>query len=241
MRTKSRRYLAVHLRFEPDMLAFSGCYYGGERRELGAIRRRWKTLSEADLDPERRHGKCPSNSEEVGLLLRAVGFGNDSYLYVASGEVYGGEETLRPLKVLFQNFYTKYTLSNRGELEPFSLYSSRMAALDYIVCDQSDVFVTNNNGNKEMMAIGLMNIAGSCTSSYVTTGSFSRSAVNYNAGCNSVVSNVVMALTFMVTLLLLTPLFYYTSRVVLASIIVAAVLGLIDFPAAYFIWKSYGR
>ncbi|BAF15475.2 Os04g0563000 [Oryza sativa Japonica Group] len=34
-------------RFEPDMLAFSGCYFGGgeiERRELGAIRKRWKTL-----------------------------------------------------------------------------------------------------------------------------------------------------------------------------------------------------
>lgn len=34
-------------RFEPDMLAFSGCYYGGgekERKELAAIRRRWKTL-----------------------------------------------------------------------------------------------------------------------------------------------------------------------------------------------------
>lgn len=34
-------------RFEPDMLAFSGCYYGGgekERRELGEIRKRWATL-----------------------------------------------------------------------------------------------------------------------------------------------------------------------------------------------------
>lgn len=39
----------VHLpyRFEPDMLAFSGCYYGGgdvEREELGEIRKRWKSL-----------------------------------------------------------------------------------------------------------------------------------------------------------------------------------------------------
>lgn len=36
-----------HDRFEPDMLAFSGCYYGGgekEMKELGAIRKRWKTL-----------------------------------------------------------------------------------------------------------------------------------------------------------------------------------------------------
>ena len=34
-------------RFESDMLAFSGCYYGGgdkERTELGALRKRWKTL-----------------------------------------------------------------------------------------------------------------------------------------------------------------------------------------------------
>lgn len=34
-------------RFEPDMLAFSGCYYGGgevERQELGEIRKRWKSL-----------------------------------------------------------------------------------------------------------------------------------------------------------------------------------------------------
>lgn len=46
-----------------------------------------------------------------------------------------------------------------------------------------------------------------------------------------------MALTVMVTLLLLTPLFYNTPGVVLASIIIVAVLGLIDFPAAYFIWK----
>lgn len=41
-------------RFEPDMLAFSGCYYGGgdkEKRELGAIRKRWKTLHVRLLKP----------------------------------------------------------------------------------------------------------------------------------------------------------------------------------------------
>jgi hypothetical protein len=47
MRLRSKHFIALHLRYEPDMLAFSGCYYGGgdkERRELAAIRRRWKTL-----------------------------------------------------------------------------------------------------------------------------------------------------------------------------------------------------
>ncbi|KAH9310673.1 hypothetical protein KI387_025708, partial [Taxus chinensis] len=157
IRKKSARFLAIHLRFEPDMLAFSGCYYGGgdkERRELGAIRKRWKTLPEANPESERRHGKCPLTPAEVGLMLRSLGFGNDSYIYVASGEVYGGEETLKPLKALFPNFHTKDTLSNSRELEPFSLYSSRMAALDYIVCDQSDVFVANNNGNMARILAG---------------------------------------------------------------------------------------
>ncbi|XP_075518579.1 putative sulfate transporter 3.3 [Primulina tabacum] len=93
------------------------------------------------------------------------------------------------------------------------------------------------DGNKEMIAIGLMNIVGSSTSCYVTTGAFSRSAVNHNAGCKTAVSNIIMAVTIMVTLLFLMPLFQYTPNVVLGAIIVTAVVGLIDVPAAYQIWK----
>ncbi|CAN1291615.1 Sulfate transporter 3.1 [Linum perenne] len=57
------------------------------------------------------------------------------------------------------------------------------------------------DGNKEMIAIGTMNIVGSCASCYLTTGPFSRSAVNFNAGCKTAVSNIVMALAVMLTLL----------------------------------------
>ncbi|XVF86585.1 hypothetical protein PTKIN_Ptkin18bG0053800 [Pterospermum kingtungense] len=93
------------------------------------------------------------------------------------------------------------------------------------------------DGNKEMMAIGLMNMAGSCTSCYVTTGSFSRSAVNYNAGAQTAVSNIVLATAVLVTLLFLMPLFYYTPNVILAAIIITAVIGLIDYQAPYKLWK----
>ncbi|KAB5544837.1 hypothetical protein DKX38_012949 [Salix brachista] len=93
------------------------------------------------------------------------------------------------------------------------------------------------DGNKEMVAIGLMNVIGSATSCYVTTGAFSRSAVNHNAGAKTAVSNVVMSVTVMVTLLFLMPLFQYTPNVVLGAIIVTAVIGLIDLPAACQIWK----
>nr|XP_010935239.1 O-fucosyltransferase 16 isoform X1 [Elaeis guineensis] len=157
MKAKGKHFIALHLRFEPDMLAFSGCYYGGgesERRDLGAIRKRWKTLHTSNPDKERRHGKCPLTPEEVGLMLRALGFGSEVHIYVASGEIYGGEETLAPLKALFPHFHSKETLASKEELAPFSSFSSRMAALDFIVCDGSDAFVTNNNGNMARILAG---------------------------------------------------------------------------------------
>ncbi|KAH7666192.1 sulfate transporter 3 protein [Dioscorea alata] len=92
------------------------------------------------------------------------------------------------------------------------------------------------DGNKEMIAFGTMNMAGSLTSCYLTTGPFSRSAVNYNAGCKTAMSNMVMALAVMVTLLFLTPLFHYTPLVVLSAIIICAMLGIIDYETAFHLW-----
>ncbi|KAK4742078.1 hypothetical protein SAY87_000079 [Trapa incisa] len=68
-------------------------------------------------------------------------------------------------------------------------------------------------------------------------GSFSRSAVNYVAGCKTAVSNVVMSCVVFLTLQFITPLFKYTPNAILASIIMSAVIGLIDLEAAILIWK----
>lgn len=93
------------------------------------------------------------------------------------------------------------------------------------------------DGNKEMVALGAMNIVGSMTSCYVATGSFSRSAVNYMAGCQTAVSNIVMSCVVFLTLQFITPLFKYTPNAILAAIIISAVIGLLDFEAVVLIWK----
>ncbi|KAG6414906.1 hypothetical protein SASPL_122282 [Salvia splendens] len=93
------------------------------------------------------------------------------------------------------------------------------------------------DGNKEMVALGTMNIVGSMTSCYVATGSFSRSAVNYMAGCKTAMSNIVMSCVVLLTLFLITPLFKYTPNAILASIIISAVVGLLDYEAMILIWK----
>ena len=68
-------------------------------------------------------------------------------------------------------------------------------------------------------------------------GSFSRTAVNYAAGCESLISNIVMAITVMISLQFLTNLLYYTPIAIIASVILSALPGLIDINEAYKIWK----
>lgn len=94
------------------------------------------------------------------------------------------------------------------------------------------------DGNREMVALGTMNVVGSMTSCYVATGSFSRSAVNYMAGCQTAVSNIVMSIVVFLTLQFITPLFKYTPNAILAAIIISAVISLVDYQAAILIWKT---
>lgn len=84
------------------------------------------------------------------------------------------------------------------------------------------------NVNKELRAIGLANAIGSLFSSYTVTGSFSRSAVNHRSGAVSQVSALVTVAGVVLTLLYLTPLFYYLPKTVLATIILTAVFRLIN-------------
>ncbi|KAG0492386.1 hypothetical protein HPP92_005784 [Vanilla planifolia] len=129
---------------------------------------------------------------------------------------------------------------------PFSAESAKIGVVCAVIALTEAVAVGRSfasargyqlDGNKEMVAIGFMNVVGSLSSCYVATGSFSRTAVNFMAGCKSPVSNVVMAITVFFTLEFLTRLLYYTPTAILASIILSALPGLIDVGEACTIWK----
>lgn len=57
------------------------------------------------------------------------------------------------------------------------------------------------------------------------------------AGCQTAVSNIIMSIVVFLTLQFITPLFKYTPNAILSAIIISAVIGLVDFDAAYLIWK----
>lgn len=62
--------------------------------------------------------------------------------------------------------------------------------------------------------------------------------MNHNAGCKTQMSNVVMSLCMLLTLLFLAPLFGYTPLVALSAIIMSAMLGLIDYEKFYHLYKT---
>ncbi len=93
------------------------------------------------------------------------------------------------------------------------------------------------DANQELVALGAANIGASVTGGYPVSGGFSRSVVNFGAGANTPFASIVSASWILLTLVLLTPLFHYLPRAVLAAIILVAVATLVDVRALSKTWR----
>ncbi|KAI9114034.1 hypothetical protein K1719_015285 [Acacia pycnantha] len=160
----SNPYMALHLRFEKGMVGLSFCDFVGTREEKAKMAeyrkkewpRRYKNgshLWQLALQ-KRKEGRCPLEPGEVAVILRAMGYPKETQIYVASGQVYGGQNRMAPLRNMFQNLVTKEELATKEELDPFRKHVTSLAALDFLVCLKSDVFVMTHGGNFAKLIIG---------------------------------------------------------------------------------------
>ncbi|MEX0994677.1 MAG: solute carrier family 26 protein [Balneolaceae bacterium] len=94
------------------------------------------------------------------------------------------------------------------------------------------------NANQELIALGSANIGGSLFQSFPVTGGFSRSAVNDQAGARTGMASIISAGMIALTVLFLTPLFYYLPDAVLAAIIIVAVSTLFDVKTMMRLWNT---
>ncbi|KAA8538120.1 hypothetical protein F0562_027728 [Nyssa sinensis] len=145
-------YIALHLRYEKDMLAFSGCTHDlspDEADELRTIRENtayWK-VKDIDSAEQRAKGYCPLTPKEVGMFLTALGFPSSTPIYIAAGEIYGGDSHMADLQARYPILMNKEKLMPVEELEPFINHATQLAALDYIVSVESDIFIPSYSGN----------------------------------------------------------------------------------------------
>ncbi len=92
------------------------------------------------------------------------------------------------------------------------------------------------DANQELRALGLSNLFGSFFQSYPVTASFSRSALLNATGAKSNIAGLISGILVVVTLLFLTPVFYFLPKAILASIIMVTVFKLIEVSYARTLW-----
>ncbi|CAD7014712.1 sodium-independent sulfate anion transporter isoform X2 [Ceratitis capitata] len=94
------------------------------------------------------------------------------------------------------------------------------------------------DASQEMIALGMCNIMGSFVSAMPVTGSFTRTAVNNASGVKTPLGGAVTGAMVLMALAFLTQTFYYIPKATLASVIIAAMISLVELERLVDIWKS---
>ncbi len=102
--------------------------------------------------------------------------------------------------------------------------------------DKSDEYHTD--ADQELRALGASNIVGSLFQSFPVNAGLSRTAVNVDEGAKTGIASLISVVVVGITLLFLTPFFYYLPKSVLGAIILVAVYGLIDLKYPKQLWQQ---
>ncbi len=133
-----------------------------------------------------------------------------------------------------------FNFQNAMDLWPIALTLALVGYLEAISIGKAIEEKNNEetiDANQELVALGTSNMVGSFFQAYPVTASFSRSAISNDVGSRTNLFALFSVIMVVVTLLFLTPLFYFLPNAVLASIIMVSVYGLIDFVYPRILWK----
>lgn len=88
------------------------------------------------------------------------------------------------------------------------------------------------DNNREVLAYSLANVASSVSGSCPLNGSVSRTGIADQFGCKSQLMSVTAAVTMLVVVLFATPLLEYLPVPILTGIVVAALIGIVEYKLA---------
>ncbi|MDO8351590.1 MAG: solute carrier family 23 protein, partial [Gallionella sp.] len=181
-------------------------------------------------------GQVPPGEKADGYRWRIKKVNQGEFNLVGGGEVVGGIPAGLP-----QFDLPTFNWDMISALISSALVISLVGFMEAISIAKAMAAKTREriDPNQELIGQGWANIVGSFGQSFPVSGSFSRSAVNLNAGARTGLSNVFAGLIVLLTLLFLTPLLYHLPQAVLAAVIMMAVVGLINFKAIAHAWHTH--
>lgn len=97
------------------------------------------------------------------------------------------------------------------------------------------------DATQEMLALGVCNIASSFVSSMPVTGALSRGAVNNASGVRTTFGGIYTGIVVIVSLHLFTPYFSYIPKASLASVIIAAVVFMVELQVVKPMWRTKSK
>lgn len=179
--------------------------------------------------------RLPAGLKTDGAVYRIRSVKAEEFKLVGGGEVVGAiPEGLPTFKLPQLNWEMVKTLLGTAIVISLVGFMEAISIAKAIAARTKDRI----DPNQELIGQGLANIVGSLSQSFPVSGSFSRSAVNINAGALTGMSSVITAAFVLLTLLLLTPLLYHLPQAALAAVIIMAVIGLVNFSAVKHAWQA---
>ena len=147
-------FLSLHLRFEPDMVAYSQCEYPGlspaSKEAIEAARGDRKPWTGELARTWRNRGKCPLTPNETAFIFQALSIPTNTNIYLAAGD---GLMEIEGLKSIYTNVVTKSALLSGEDF--LNMHGNTKAALDYFVSINSDFYVATFFGNMDKMVAAM--------------------------------------------------------------------------------------
>ncbi len=233
----------VDLRHEIDILSLGIAQYRGE---AARIRREIRRLvfnaveSEGGTQLFYPRGALPEGAKSDGRIWR-IRVGNeplptDRIPWKGGGDVVGAIPSGLP-EFSLPTFNAGIAL----HLLPYVIIIALLGFMEAAMISKAIAAKTGQrlDYNQELIGQGLAKLAGGVSQSYLTSGSFSRSAINFQAGGVSGLSGVFTGIVVLVTLLFLTSLLDFLPQATLSAVIMMAVVRMVNFSGLVRAWKTH--
>lgn len=166
-------FLTLHLRFEPDMVAYSQCQYTGLSTEslkaIDAARGDRKPWTGEAARIWRKRGKCPLTPRETAFILYSLGIPRNTTIYLAAGD---GLMEMKGLTSIYSNVFTKSALLQDEDFK--AMHGNTKAALDYYVSINSDSYIATYFGNMDKMVAAMRAFRGMYKTLFLSRKAFSE-------------------------------------------------------------------